>query len=125
MKACEIKKNVPFVRLYIDKAISLIDKQKEFILHLLVAEQSTRNCPFQKHSATQKLNWTGSIIDWVEFVYSLHGVACFNNGKITLTDLFTIMGEIFDIEVRKFSRSFIDIKNRSKGNYSVFIDKKK
>ena len=58
-------------------------------------------------------------------MYALHGTGCFNDGKETLTNLFLTLGDIFDIKSPKFSRTFTDIKNRSKGEGVVFIEKMK
>jgi len=64
-------------------------------------------------------------VDWVELIYSLHASGCINNGCISLKSLFQAMGEVFNFEAKGFSRVFIDIKNRVKGNRTVFLDKLK
>ena len=126
LKVCKVKKNVPDeIQPYIKRALLLIETQKDLVRYLLEAEYNTKYCPFEKHSLAKKLKWTGSLVEWVEFIYALHGAECFNDGKITLTDLFQALGELFGMEVKKFSRTFIDIKNRSKGDCTVFLDKLK
>jgi hypothetical protein len=72
-----------------------------------------------------KLKWTGNVIDLVELVYAIHASGYTNNGKTSLKELFTVMGEVFDIEVKKFYRSFKDIKNRVKGDRTRFLDELK
>ena len=61
----------------------------------------------------------------MELIYALHAVGYANGGKVTLTELFKEMGEVFDIEVKEFSRTFKDIKNRVKGDRTKFLDELK
>ena len=110
---------------YIKKALSLIETQKEFVCRMIEAEHSTRNCRLQKQTVAKKLKWTDGLVEFVELLYALHRLGCFNKGKITLTSLFGTLGSIFDFEVKNFSRTFTDIKNRSKGECTVFIDSMK
>jgi hypothetical protein len=68
------------------------------------------------------LKWTGSIVDWVELIYALHETESFNNGKISLKELFQQMGEMFDFEVKEFANYFMNIKNRKDGQRTKFTD---
>ena len=72
-----------------------------------------------------KLKWTGSIVEWVEFIYALHAVGYANGGQASLKEMFAYLGEVFDIEVKEFSRTFIDVKNRVKGDRTLFLDELK
>ena len=80
------------------------------------------NKVYDELTQNTKLKWTGGIVDWVEFIYAFHAVGYANDGKVSLTELFQEMGEVFDIEVKEFSRTFINIKNRSKGDRTKFLD---
>jgi len=80
------------------------------------------NKVYDELTQNTKLKWTGSNVDWVELVYALHAVGYANDGKVSLTELFQEMGEVFDIEVKEFSRAFTNIKNRTKGDRTKFID---
>jgi hypothetical protein len=82
-------------------------------------------CPLRHLAGNGKLKWTGSIIEWVELIYALHAAGVVGGGKTTLKKLFRTMGEVFDFEVKEFSRSFTDIKNRVKGDRTSFLDKLK
>jgi hypothetical protein len=109
--------------IYLQKAISLVDKQLEWIEKQILTEQTALNCPFRQQNQVQKqLKWTGSIVDWVEFIYALYAVGYINNGKVSLKKLFRIMGEVFDFDVKEFSRTFTDIKGRKKGDRTPFLD---
>jgi hypothetical protein len=61
-------------------------------------------------------------VDWVELLYALHEAGVINVGKASLKTLFRTMGEVFDFEVKEYSRSFTDIKNRIKGDRTTFLD---
>jgi len=61
----------------------------------------------------------------VELIYALDAVGYVNGGKATLTGLFNTLGDVFDIEVKHFSRTFTDIKKRVKGDRTFFLDKLK
>jgi len=73
----------------------------------------------------KKIKWTGSVVDWVELVYALHAAGYANGGQTTLKELFKEMGDFFDFEVKEFSRTFKDIKNRVKGDRTRFLDELK
>jgi hypothetical protein len=64
-------------------------------------------------------------VDYVELNYALHAFGYANGGEISITELFKEMGEVFDIEIKDFSRTFIDIKNRVKGDRTRFLDELK
>jgi len=70
-----------------------------------------------------KLKWRGSVVEWVELIYALHAIGYVNDGKISLKEMFYEMGEVFDIEVKDFSRTFMDIKIRS--DRTLFLDELK
>lgn len=61
----------------------------------------------------------------MELVYALHETKSLNNGTVSLKNLFAVFGETFDVEVKHFSRTFTDIKNRTKGDRTIFADKLK
>jgi hypothetical protein len=69
-----------------------------------------------------ELKWTGSVVEWVELVYALYTVKRINNGKITLKELFRQMGEVFDFDVKEFAAYFMNIKHRTDGRRTKFLD---
>ena len=93
---------------------------------MIIAEQSARKCPFYTKAENPKtLQWTGAITDCVELVYALHTVGCIDNGTVSLKDLFQTMGTFLGIDLKDFSRTFTDIKNRTKGDRALFLNKLK
>jgi hypothetical protein len=106
---------------YLQKAITLVDTQIEWVRRQILSELNTVNCPL--NTKTSKLKWTGSIVEWVELVYSLHAVGSINDGKVTLKELFTTMGNLFDIEVTVFSNYFRNIKNKTDEKRTEFLNK--
>lgn len=108
---------------YLKKSIELVDVQIGFVEKQIWVEQTVENCPFlQKNQSSKKLQWTGSIVEWVELIYALYTVKRINNGKISLKELFQQMGEIFDFEVKEFANYFMNIKNRTDGHRTKFTD---
>jgi hypothetical protein len=71
-----------------------------------------------------KVKWTGTPVEFVELVYAVHEAGSFNNGDISLKDLFESLGGMLDMEVRNFSRIFVDIQRRIK-NRTVYLDELK
>ena len=81
---------------------------------------------FQKHlspksefktsfgSISFKLKWTGTKLDLVELIYSLHESGAINHGDADLKDICTSFETIFQIEVSDLYRSFHDISMRKK-----------
>ncbi|MDR2805918.1 MAG: RteC domain-containing protein [Dysgonamonadaceae bacterium] len=111
---------------YLQKAIGIVDKQMELVRRQMQMEATAQNCPFSRQSQTcRKLKWTGSIIDWVELNYALHEVRKINNGEISLRELFQLMGEIFDFDVKEFANYFRNIKGRLEENRTKFLDELK
>jgi RNA polymerase-interacting CarD/CdnL/TRCF family regulator len=108
---------------YLQKAIDIVDRQMEFVRWQMQMETTAQNCPFtRRHQKRNKLRWTGNIIEWVELIYALYSVKRINNGKITLKELFQQMGEIFDFEVKEFANYFMNIKSRTDGHRTKFMD---
>jgi hypothetical protein len=97
--------------LFLTKTILLIETQIDFVFREI-----------QQQMPHNKLKWTGSIIEWVELIYALRFVKRINSGKISLKELFQQMGEIFDFEVKEFANYFMNIKNRTNGSRTKFMD---
>jgi hypothetical protein len=95
------------------KSILLFETQIEFV------QWQIRQQPAAQRG---KLKWTGSVIEWVELIYALYTVKRINNGEITLKTLFQQMGEIFDFDVKEFANYFMNIKNRTDGRRTKFMD---
>jgi hypothetical protein len=109
--------------IYLRKAIDIVDRQMEFVRWQMQMETTAQNCPFARLSSEHsKLKWTGSIIEWVELIYALYSVKRINNGKTSLKELFQQMGEFFDFEVKEFANYFMNIKNRTDGRRTKFMD---
>jgi hypothetical protein len=98
----------------------------EFVCRQMQMEATAQSCPFiSQFPKYSKLQWTGSIVAWVELIYALHASGHINNGEVSLKKIFAVMGEAFDFKVEEFSRVFIDIKNRVKGDRTAFLDELK
>jgi hypothetical protein len=109
---------------YVYKAIELVCIQIKWVQRQMLAKQTPENCPYNREIQT-KLQWTGSTVDLVELLYALRATKCINGGKIALKELFDIFCGLFNMDIRNFSRFFISIKNRMKGDRTAFLDKLK
>ncbi|KKB49483.1 RteC domain-containing protein [Parabacteroides gordonii] len=67
--------------------------------------------------------WTGSVVELVELMYSLDEVKCINNGEITINELTAFFGTLFDIDIRDSYGAFSDIKKRKDESRTYFLDK--
>jgi hypothetical protein len=80
------------------------------------------NCNYLTKQCKTKYIWTGTKVNFVEFVYAIYGIGCINNGNISLKKLFFYMCKIFNIEVNDYARIFMDIKNRTKDDRTKLLD---
>ena len=109
--------------IYLRKATEFIDAQIAWVEKQLLAEQNAPHCPLCREEKEQSpLKWTGSIAEWVELIYALHGVKRINGGKISLKELFRQMGKMFGFEVREYANYFMNIKNRTDEHRTKFTD---
>ncbi|MDR0796191.1 MAG: RteC domain-containing protein [Tannerella sp.] len=116
----------PKKQFFIINLITLIDKQIEWVEKQIAVEQGAQFCPYYSKEAEKvTLQWTDGLIDLVELTYALHASGSIDNGEITLTQLFQKMGAFFGIEVKEFSRTFSDVKSRTKGDRTSFLNKLK
>lgn len=107
---------------FINKVHELVGKQIEWVEKQILAEETVHRCPYQQKAQPGKLQWTGSVVEWVELIYALYLVKRINNGNISLKELFLQMGDIFDFEVKEFACYFMNIKNRTDGRRTKFTD---
>jgi hypothetical protein len=103
------------------KAISLVSKQLEYNQGNILAAKYGNSIHILLPDSLKNLKWTGSVAEYVEWVYALYLAESINDGEITLTRLFRIFNEIFNMEVTTYSRTFIDICNREE--HTQFLNK--
>jgi hypothetical protein len=109
-------------RLEKNNAAIFIKKVHELVEKQILAEEIVQRCPYQQQAQLGKLQWTGSVVEWVELIFALYIVKRINNGTISLKELFLQMGEIFDFEIKEFACYFMNIKNRTDGRRTKFTD---
>lgn len=66
----------------------------------------------QTNSKEKVLTWTGSKASLVELIYALHTEGVFNHGACELRDIMQTFGQIFQVEVAQYHRTFHEIINR-------------
>jgi len=66
---------------------------------------------------------TANNSDLIELVYGFWAAGCFDNGKLSLTQLVSYLETIFNVDLGNVPRSFLDMKIRN--NPTPFMDKLK
>jgi hypothetical protein len=90
------------------------------------SEKLFAKCPLcRPEKSFQKLSWTAKIVDYVEWIYGLHGILVHLGGTVTLKRLFDVFNEIFGMEVKDYYLYFTSIKNRKKGDRTPLLDLEK
>ncbi|MEP2130959.1 MAG: RteC domain-containing protein, partial [Algoriphagus sp.] len=69
-----------------------------------------------------QLLWTGKKADLVELVYALKTSNAINYGNASVSELATILAEVFGKELQGYYRTFLEIKSRKK-NRTLFLDR--
>lgn len=59
-------------------------------------------------------NWTGNKIFLIELGYSLYVAGDINNGNITVKEIMTLLGTMFNIDLGDYYRGYIALRNRKK-----------
>ena len=110
---------------FLRKANRLIDEQIIWVREQIMAEFNIQYMPNnKKNKQINKLQWTGSQIELVELLYSLHDAGSINNGKITIKELFSSFAEIFNFKITDYYRFFTDITHRI-GDRTIYLNKLK
>ena len=68
-----------------------------------------------------KSKWTGKKIFLIELAYGIHHTDMVNGGNSEIKDIIEGFEQMFDIELKEHSRSFIEIKRR-KIDRTKFLD---
>jgi len=70
----------------------------------------------------RQLHWTGDVCNLVELVYGLYETKQVNNGEASLGDLVNCMEQLFQVNLHRANRIFIDIKRRKVLSHTRFIE---
>lgn len=114
------KKHSP-IHEYNRKALQLVNTQ------LKLAGWKIRNNNLEqakRNRIKSKIKWTGSIYEFVEFVYAALAARCFNNGEIDIKELMEALSEVFDFKVKNFYHVYTTIRKRV-DDRTIFLDKLK
>jgi len=95
---------------------------KAYYLEKLIHQLNHFHDEYSIEKPHNKLKWEGNVIDLVELTYSIHTTGY---AKTSLKRLFTVMGDVFDVELKDFYRIFKDIKNRVRSDRTKFLDELK
>ena len=109
-------KNPKTSSFYVEKAIELVNKQMDYIADIV-------DCPL-RHKAI-RLNWVGTLLDYVEWVYGLYEYLNQKGENVTIKSLFEVFNPVFGFKDFQYSSYFNTIKARSKGERTVLFDLQK
>jgi RteC protein. len=70
-----------------------------------------------------KITWTGKKFELIELIYALNEIKCFDSGNISLNQLVKYFEQVFNIDLRNYSRDFTEMKIRN--TKAPFLDKLK
>lgn len=106
----------------VNKALLLMDAQ----IKLVKWKMKIGYIPQKKQERQKKdkIKWTGTIIELVEFGYASLENKSFNNGEIEIKELIDYLSTMFDFEVKDCYRVFVDIRNRN-GDRTFYLDRLK
>jgi len=71
---------------------------------------------------SKQLHWTGDICNLVELVYGLYETKQINNGEVSLTEVVNCMEQLFQINLSRVNRIFIDIRRRKVVSQTRFME---
>ncbi|MES2276021.1 MAG: RteC domain-containing protein [Bacteroidota bacterium] len=69
-----------------------------------------------------KLRWTGDMCSLVELIYGLHDTGQLNNGEAELQDIVAWLENSLKINLSRFYRRFMEIKERKMVSKTKFLD---
>jgi hypothetical protein len=73
--------------------------------------------------AQSNLQWTGTKTELIEFVYALYFAKVLNNGNISIKEIASTIGALFNMDIKdSLYRTYSEIKKR-KNPYSIFIQR--
>ncbi|GGD45802.1 hypothetical protein GCM10011514_07250 [Emticicia aquatilis] len=64
--------------------------------------------------------WTDKKIDLVELIYAIHTATSINKGKVELSEIADIFGQVFNKDLSNIYRIYSEIKNRK--NPTQYLD---
>ncbi|WP_010250523.1 RteC domain-containing protein [Myroides injenensis] len=84
-------------------------------------DQLSKTATDDKLNTLPNLNWTGSKTALRELIYALHSQGIFNNGNADIKPIVKIFESTFNIDLRDFYHTFLELKSR-KINRTKFLD---
>lgn len=66
--------------------------------------------------------WTGTVVQLAELVYALDVVKCINNGEVSIIELSTLFGQLFNAELHECYGMYSDMKKRKNDSRTYFLD---
>ncbi len=106
-------------QMFVSKAIRFIETAKRF-----VSEHKSEYLPKPTTASVLSFNhkWTTKPIYLTEMIYALQSYRCIDNGDVTIEDLSSLFGQIFNIDLKNINLSYNDIKKRNGDSRTYFLD---
>lgn len=84
-------------------------------LHCLSnVEAGFYDTPLNKPTTNNQLCWTASKTDLIELIYALKVTGTINGGDTQIKELIEVFGQLFNIDLGSYYKTYFDIKNRTK-----------
>lgn len=111
-----------------DSTIATILAYDMLIIDLRTEIEKLQNNRYKDNTKVVKTNtklfWSASKIDLIELIYALHSTGVINKGTVDIKEMASVCEQIFNIDLRDYYRTFLDIRSR-KINQTKFLDKLK
>ncbi|MGO2358693.1 MAG: RteC domain-containing protein [Mesonia sp.] len=99
----------------------ILESHLKYLAITLIREKSREDNNTHKPIIYKDSNWTSSITDLVELIYSLKAARAINNGSKELNQMILVVEQVFGIKIKNHSNIYQKIKYRSR-NTTKFLD---
>ncbi|WP_316847104.1 RteC domain-containing protein [Pedobacter psychrodurus] len=101
------------------KACEMLQKH---LTGLLIKQQYAGSVDKQRNVDSSRLRWTGDSLNLIEVLYGLYSTGQINNGKIGLSEIAEVFQHVFQINLNRYHRRFVEIKQRKGMSKTRFLD---
>jgi len=89
---------------------------------LIVDEHHSLTSRPPAHFDKEKLKWTGESLNLIEILYALYSTGQINNGKTELSEIAEVFQGVFQVNLKRYYRRFLEIKQRKDISKTRFLD---
>jgi len=101
------------------KACEMLQKH---MTELIVKEQYAGSADKHRNMDNSRLRWTGDSLNLIEVLYGLYSTGQINNGKTGLSEIAEAFQHVFQVNLNRYHRRFVEIKQRKGMSKTRFLD---